>query len=32
MREGRNKEKIKRFIFNMTAEMKVIKNLKKKIV
>ena len=26
MREGRNKEKFKTFIFNMTAEIKVIKN------
>lgn len=32
MREGRNKEKFKTFIFNMIAEIKVIKNfLKKKV-
>lgn len=30
MREGRNKEKFKTFIFNMTAEIKVIKNFLKK--
>ena len=29
MREGRNREKFKTFIFNMTAQIKVIKNCKK---